>query len=284
MINVLSIDVEDYWAIFGRDWLKQNDALPSEAVLCNTRWYLDFLGERNIKATFFILGEVAKAYPELVEEIAGQGHEIAVHGFSHKQIFRLNRAEFINEVGDAKKLLEDISGQEVIGHRAPAFSINYETKWALDVLAELGYKYDSSISPMAGSRYGWPNFKKEIHRMQIEGDQSIIEVPMSTVSFVVKELCVGGGYLRHFPYLFTKIAMKHIQKKRPVILYMHPYEIDTKELEVSFECLSETEKRRVLKFHRLQMRNRHTIKQKMEKLCSDFNFTTIKNLIENADI
>jgi polysaccharide deacetylase family protein (PEP-CTERM system associated) len=282
MINALTIDVEDYWAILQRDWLNIPQAKPSEVVVKNTEWFLKVLSEHNVKATFFILGEVAVCFPRLIKEIASQGHEIAVHGFYHRQIFKLSRDEFKKETGDAKKLLEDLCSQEVIGHRAPAFSMNKNTQWALEVLAELGYKYDSSVSPMAGRRYGWPGFKKEIHRMSLTSGRSIIEVPMSTISLGIKELGVGGGYMRHLPYLYMKWAIKHIQKKRPVIIYVHPYEIDEELINLSFDNIpGEKDKIKALRFHRFQLRNRHTVKNKIIKLLNNFKFISIKNLLND---
>ena len=282
MVNALTIDVEDYWAILQRDWLNIPQAKPSESVIRNTEWFLNMFSGHNVKATFFILGEVAACFPRLIKEIAGQGHEIAVHGFYHRQIFKLSRDEFKKETGDAKKLLEDLCGQEVIGHRAPAFSMNKNTQWALDVLAELGYKYDSSVSPMAGNRYGWPGFKKEIHRMSLASGRSIIEVPMSTISLGIKELGIGGGYMRHLPYLYTKWAITHIQKKRPTIIYIHPYEIDEELINLSFDNIpGEKDKMKALRFHRFQLRNRHTVKNKVIKLLNDFKFISIKNLLND---
>ena len=278
-VNALTIDVEDYCSIFSRDWLHIPDAKPSEAVVKNTRWYLKTLEGYNVKATFFILGEVVQYFPQLIKEIAGAGHEIAVHGFYHRQIFKLERDEFKKEVGDTKKLLEDLSGQQIIGHRAPAFSINKDTQWALEVLAGLGYKYDSSISPMVGKRYGWPGFKKEIHTMNLPDGQSIIEVPMSTISLGIKELGVGGGYLRHFPYIYTKFAIKHIQKKGPTVLYMHPYEIDTEVRKYDFKKLNFKDKYNAYKFYFMQLRNRDTIKQKVLKLLEDFEFVSIASIL-----
>ena len=281
MTNALTIDVEDYWSILQRDWLGVKDARPTDAVLRNTRWYLQTFNEYNVKATFFILGEVAQSFPHLIKEIANEGHEIAVHGFYHRQIFKLSRDEFKKEISDAKKLLEDLSGQQVIGHRAPAFSINKDTQWALEVLAELGFVYDSSISPMAGKRYGWPGFKKEIHRMPLAGGQSIIEVPMSTISLEIRELGVGGGYMRHLPYFYTKWAIGHIQKNRPAMIYMHPYEIDTDAVPLKLDTLTGQGKVAALKFHKSQTRNRQTVKAKVNKLLSDFKFSTVKDILRN---
>lgn len=280
--NVLTIDVEDYWCILHRDWLGTGDSEPTEAVVRNTRWFLKILDEYKVKATFFILGEVAKKFPNLIKEIVSQSHEIGVHGYYHRQIFKLTRDEFKKEVSDAKKLLEDLSGQNVIGHRAPAFSINKNTQWALEVLAEEGFVYDSSISPMQGRRYGWPGFKKEIHQVNLPSSESIIEVPMSTVSFGFFDLGVGGGYMRHFPYLYTKLAIKYIQKKRPVVFYVHPYEIDPQEPDLVVDNLDSKQKRRALRFHKMQMRNRNTVKYKVKCLLNDFKFTTVRYLIENS--
>lgn len=281
MINALSVDVEDYWAILQRDWLNVPDAKPAEAVVRNTRWFLETFNKFNVKATFFILGEIAQSFPQLIKEISNEKHEIAVHGFYHRQIFKLTREDFKKEISDAKKLLEELSGQIVLGHRAPAFSINKDTQWALEVLAELGFKYDSSISPMQGKRYGWPGFKKEIHKISLTNGQSIIEVPMSTISLGIKELGIGGGYLRHFPYIYTKFAISRIQKNRPAVLYMHPYEIDTQNIELPFHISSHEQKRKVIKFHSFQMRNRHTVSKKINKMLNDFEFTSIKNLIND---
>ncbi len=281
MINALTVDVEDYWSILSRDWLDLPNAKPSEAVFHNTEWYLKTFSDYKVKATFFILGEVAESFPLLIREISAAGHELAVHGFYHRQIFKLSRKEFEKEVGDAKKLLEDISGQKIIGHRAPAFSIKKDTNWALEVLAEKGFVYDSSISPMMGKRYGGPGIKKEIHRMHLANGQSIIEVPMSTISLGIKELGIGGGYMRRLPYFYTKWAIGHIQKNCPAVIYMHPYEIDTDIVPLKLDNLTGQGKTAALKFHKSQTRNRQTVKGKVDKLLSDFKFSTIKDILRN---
>lgn len=278
--NALSIDIEDYWSIFSRGWLHK-EAEPSNAVVKNTEWFLQTLADRDVKATFFVLGEVAKKFPLLIKKIAEQGHEIGSHGFSHKQIFKLNEQQLRKEIADSKKMLEDITSTAVTGYRAPAFSITPKTKWALEVLAEEGFEYDSSIYPIAGGRYGWPGFEKKIHMMQLPSGRSIIEVPMSTVTFLGKTLpAAGGGYIRHFPYAFTRWTIKHIQKQRPAIVYMHPYEIDTEHREFNIGHLSQNEKSKAARFHRLQLRNRHSVKKKLLKLLADFEFTTIKRIVQ----
>lgn len=279
-INALTIDIEDYGAILQRDWLHIPDAEPTDAVVKNTEWFLDTLSRHNIKATFFILGEVAEKFPSLVKKIAGQGHEIGSHGFSHKQIFKLNEQQFRKEVADSKKMLEDITSTAILGYRAPAFSVMPSTEWALEVLAQEGFKYDSSVYPISGKRYGWPGFSKDICKVDLPSGNSIIEVPMSTVTVFGKTFPVaGGGYLRHFPYIVTKLAIKHIQKKRPVVLYMHPYEIDTEVKKLNFKKLNLKDRCKAYKFHFTQLRNRNTIKQKVFKLLEDFEFVSIESIL-----
>jgi polysaccharide deacetylase family protein (PEP-CTERM system associated) len=283
MINAFTIDVEDYWSIFSRDWLGI-EAEPSDAVLRNTEWFLETLARHNVKATFFILGEIAEKFPSLIRKIAGDGHEIGSHGFSHRQIFRLTEEEFQREVADCRKLLEDITSSRIQGYRAPAFSITPQTKWALEILAQEGFKYDSSIYPISGRRYGWPEFNKGICKVDLPSGRSIVEVPMSTVSILGKNIPVaGGGYIRHFPYTVTRWAIRHICKLRPVVVYVHLYEIDTQDRPFSVGHLGRKDAKRVFKFHRMQLRNRVTEKTKFINLLNDFEFTTIQRIIEDAN-
>ena len=280
----LSIDVEDYWSIFSRDWLHR-EIEPSDAVVKNTEWFLQALAEHNTKATFFVLGEVAKKIPSLIKKIAQNGHEVGVHGFFHRQIYKLSKDEFRREVTGCKKLLEDITSNQVIGHRAPAFSIMPDTKWALEILAQEGFKYDSSVFPISGRRYGWPGFSKEICKVSLPDGNSIIEVPMSTVTIFGKTLPVGGGgYIRHFPYIVTKLAIKHIQKTRPVIVYMHPYEIDTETKIFETNHLSSKEQTKVARLHKMQLRNRGTVAKKLTGLLKEFQFTTVANIISGTGL
>ncbi len=280
-MNAFSVDVEDYWSIFSRDWLNMQ-AGPTEAVFKNTTQLLEILERNNIKGSFFILGEVAENYPALVKKIHQAGHEIGSHGMQHRQIFKSTPHEFREEVKRCKNYLEDLTGLQILGFRAPAFSINKTTIWALEVLAEAGFKYDSSISPIAGKKYGWPHFAKGIHRFQLNSGMNIIEVPMSKISFGFKELSVGGGYMRHFPYLYTKLAIKYIQRKRPVIIYVHPYEIDTYQPAVFIERIANNADLDAKKFHQSQMRNRETVKAKIDKLTKDFDFAPICRVIEKT--
>lgn len=280
MPNALSIDVEDYWKIFSHDWLGK-DMTPTDAVVRNTHELLEIFESHNTKATFFVLGEVAKKFPDLTREIHSLGHEVAIHGYNHFVIYTINKEKFYQEVSDAKKLIEDILGQAVNGHRAPSFSIGPTTKWALEVLAELGYKYDSSVFPFSGKRYGWDGFKEDICNVKLENGDTIIEVPMSTVKICGRNFpACGGGYLRHFPYIYTKWAMSQIQKKRPSIVYMHPYDFDTKPGPEDIESSIRTDAPLKSKIrHALQLRNRKTMRSKLLRLLNTYKFAPIRDII-----
>jgi polysaccharide deacetylase family protein (PEP-CTERM system associated) len=279
MLNALTIDLEDYWDVYSRDWLGVG-IQPTEAVLENTRWFLETLKRFDVKATFFVLGGVAKVFPNLIRQVAEDGHEIASHGIRHAQIFKLDEKEFRSDIVESKKLLEDIVSCPVSGYRAPAFSIMPTTRWALEVLAEVGFKYDSSIFPITGRRYGWPGFSKCICEVELASGRSIIEVPLSTIRVLGRSLPVGGGgYVRHFPYGFTRRTLRRIQKERPAIVYLHPYEIDTRSKQFDIKHLSPGDQKKAIRHHKMQLRNRNTVRVKIVRLLSEFEFAPIKQVI-----
>jgi polysaccharide deacetylase family protein (PEP-CTERM system associated) len=282
MINALTVDVEDYHCIVARDWLGR-DAKPTGAVVENTVRLLDLFARYQVRATFFILGEVAEAFPQLVRDIAAGGHELGVHGYYHRQIFKLTPAQFREEVSAAKALIERLSGTPVEGHRAPAFSIMPQTAWAFDALAEVGFRYDSSISPIRGRRYGWPDFPLEIHTMNLAGGRELIEAPLSTVSLFGRRVpACGGGYLRHFPAFYTDWAFGRIQRSRPVILYLHPYELESDCSPLDTSGLEAFAARRARRFHALQLRNRKSVKGKITRLLARHRFSPLREVIDHV--
>lgn len=283
MVNILSFDVEDGWSIFSRDRLHKQIEL-TDTVVKDTERVLEILDQNGVKATFFVLGNVAKKFPALIRKIADASHEIGVHGFSHKQIFNLDRNEFRYEIAEGKKIVEDITSVEVKGHRAPAFSVMPDTSWAFEVLAKEGFTYDSSVVPACNNRYGWPDFSKDICNVKLSSGAEIIEVPMTTVNLPItgKGILTGGGYIRHFPYFVTKLVVTKIQKCRPAVVYMHPYEFGTQFYHLQMDHLSEKDRKSALRRIKFATRNQKTMPAKLCRLLSDFKFTSIKNILDTG--
>jgi polysaccharide deacetylase family protein (PEP-CTERM system associated) len=228
--NALTIDVEDYYMVSAfADVVKFEDWHRYESrVENNTYRLLDLLSEYGVKATFFILGWVAEHYPELVRDIHSAGHEVACHGYNHRLIYNLTPEQFREDVRIAKNILEDITGTPVIGYRAASYSIIKKTLWAIDILIEEGFLYDSSIFPIHHDRYGLPEADRFPHVIK-RNNGTIMEFPPSTYNIFGQNIPVaGGGYLRLYPLHLTKAAIKRINKRdrQIAILYLHPWEID----------------------------------------------------------
>jgi len=277
-----SVDVEDGVSIAMRDVF--HTASPqTDRVVVNTRKILNLLAHHDTRATFFLLGKVAEDFPFLPKEIAKAGHEIGIHGYHHLQFFRMTPEQAFQELDRAKKLIEDLIGERVLGHRAPAFSINEDTAWALDIIAELGFKYDSSIVPIRSSRYGWPGYPKDIRNIVTERKNELIEAPISTLNIMGKEIPFsGGGYLRLFPFWVTKLGFQAVEKNRPVILYIHPYDLDTERYpDYYFDHLNKVGfvKRAKIKSNWV---NRRTVLPKLGKLLEKHSFDTLWNIINTT--
>ncbi len=222
-----TVDVEDGISIAMRDAFGVN-IKPTERVVALTNQILSIYAENNVKGTFFVLGLIAEHYPELVRSIQKEGHELAVHGYNHLLFTKMTPEQAFQELDSAKKIIEDTAGVKVHGHRAPAFSIKSDTSWAFDTLVKCGFTYDSSVMPCKGLRYGWPGFSKEITQVHTAGGNRIIEVPMSTVRFMGKDIpACGGSYLRLAPYFLSKMFFTSIAKEHHPVIYIHPYELDT---------------------------------------------------------
>jgi polysaccharide deacetylase family protein (PEP-CTERM system associated) len=230
IVNAMTIDVEDYFHVSVFDGVvprHQWDRLESR-VSANTERLLEIFERHSVRATFFILGWVAERFPQLVRRIARGEHEIASHGYAHRLVYDQTPAAFRADVRRAKALLEETAGVAVRGFRAPSYSITPRSLWALDILIEEGYTYDTSIFPIHHDRYGIPLSARHpywIHR----GAGSILEIPGSTLRWNGMNLPVGGGgYFRLFPYAWTRWGISHInrEEQRPAVFYLHPWEID----------------------------------------------------------
>lgn len=228
IVNAMTIDVEDYFQVSALEpYVRREEweRMPRR-VESNTHRILDLLSQRDVHATFFVLGWIAKRHPDLVRRIAGEGHEVASHGYSHKRITEQSPVEFRDDVTRVKEVLEDIAGTAVRGYRAPSYSIGRTTLWALDILEAVGYRYSSSIFPIRHDLYGMPGAPRfPFH----PGPGPLLEVPVTTVRLSGRTLpCGGGGYFRLLPYASFKWALARVnrQEHRSGVFYFHPWEID----------------------------------------------------------
>ena len=241
--NALTVDVEDYFHVSAFSSSIDRDSWDSleSRVVKNTQALLALFEQHDVRATFFVLGWVAERYPELVRELAANGHEIACHGFSHRLVYEQSREQFEEETRRSKHLLEDITGDAVLGYRAASYSIVRESLWALDTLVDLGFVYDSSIFPVHHDRYGIPNAERIPHRMSTPNKRSIVEWPLATARFLGYRLPVaGGGYFRLLPYGLSRWGLASINRRerQPFIFYLHPWEIDPGQPRVPSSLLS----------------------------------------------
>jgi len=241
--NALTVDVEDYFHVAALAPTVPRDSWDSREsrVVSNTRKLLRIFEQFDVKGTFFVLGWVAERHPQLVREIAASGHEIACHGYSHRLVYEQPPKEFHEETLRSKKLLEDITGAAILGYRAASYSIVRQSLWATDILAELGFVYDSSIFPVHHDRYGIPDAPRIPHRMSTPNGSSIVEWPLATATVLGYQLPVaGGGYFRLLPYWLSRWGLASINRreKRPFIFYLHPWEIDPGQPRIAASRLS----------------------------------------------
>jgi polysaccharide deacetylase family protein (PEP-CTERM system associated) len=277
--HALTVDVEDAVNQAMRNFFHQ-DMEPTERVYDNTMRLLDLFSEFHVSGTFFILGEVARTHPNLIKEIERRGHELGIHGYSHRRYHSMSKAEIREEIIRSKASVEDLTGTEVIGHRAPEFSISGENLWVMELLLDQGIKYDSSIYPVKTMRYGLAEFSQSIDWLDLDGGRRIIEVPLSVVKYGGKTIpASGGGSFRAFPYGFTRSAIRKISKSQPFIFYMHPYEIDSPPFQDFYmDAVRSSSLRSRLRLN-MYWFNRHTVFPKLGKLLEEYEFTSLRNVI-----
>jgi polysaccharide deacetylase family protein (PEP-CTERM system associated) len=275
-VNAMTIDVEDYFHVSVFDGVLPRarwDSMESR-VCANTDRLLQIFREYQTRATFFVLGWVAARFPDLVLRIANDGHEIASHGFAHRLIYDQTRAAFQDDVRRAKAVLEDACGRPVRGYRAPSYSITPRSLWALDVLLEEGYQYDSSIFPIRHDRYGIPVSERQPYAID-RPSGTLIEVPASTTAVGPVNLPIGGGgYFRILPYRWTQwgIARVNRQEGRPAVFYLHPWEIDAAQPRLPASRLS--------RFR--HYRNLRKTEARLRRLLTDFRFDTMDALVHRT--
>jgi polysaccharide deacetylase family protein (PEP-CTERM system associated) len=237
-VNVLTVDVEEHFQVSAFEAVvprEQWDRWPSR-VERNTETLLDLFDATHSKGTFFVLGWIAERHPTLVRRIAERGHEVACHGYSHRLVYTQQPEAFREETRRSKGLLEDAAGCPVLGYRSASFSIGWSNLWALDVLAECGIAYDSSLFPVRHDRYGIPGAPRHPYRVKTAAGASLVEIPPSTIRLGRATLPFGGGgYLRLFPLAVTRMAIERLNRKEgcPAVLYVHPWEVDPEQPRVT---------------------------------------------------
>lgn len=274
--NALTVDVEDYFqvaalAVPPSEWTRHELRVER-----NIDRLLAIFSEHQIRATFFVLGWVAERAPQVVRAIAGQGHEIACHGYSHQLIYHQVRDEFRSETLRAKTFLEDIIQQPILGYRAASYSITERSLWALDVLAEAGFRYDSSIFPVRHDRYGLPGATEFPHRLTTPGGYTLIEFPISTARLFGQILpASGGGYFRLYPYALSRAFLRQVNRRGwPAIFYLHPWEIDPQQPRLPAGWLSTFR----------HYNNLHKCEGRLRRLLEDFAFGTVEDVLERLDL
>jgi len=272
--NALTIDVEDYFQVAAlAEAVKREDWHSMEyRVEANTQRILSLLDRHNAKATFFTLGWVAEKSPELVRTIQKEGHEIASHGYSHQLIYNQTPEVFRDETRRSKAILEDITGEPITGYRAASYSITNESRWALDILAEEGFVWDSSIFPVRHDRYGMPGTPRWPHTLTTDKGYKLAEFPLSTLKLPGYTLPIaGGGYFRLFPYWFSQWGLGSLNRQgQPFVFYLHPWEVDPGQPRLDVKWFS-----RFRHYNNLDV-----CEARLARLLKHFRFTTMSEVLK----
>jgi polysaccharide deacetylase family protein (PEP-CTERM system associated) len=276
IVNAFTVDVEDYFQVSALAPAIPRDTWATREYRAerNTERVLEVLAERGVRGTFFVLGWIAERSPALVKRIAAAGHEIASHGLSHELIYLQTPSAFRAETQRAKHYLEDLIGEPVIGYRAASFSITSESLWALDVLIDLGFEYDSSVFPIRHDRYGIPGAAREPATLAAPSGRTIAEFPLAAADYFGVRLPVsGGGYFRIFPYWLSRAGLHRInsRQRRPFVFYMHPWEIDPQQPRVRVGIVS--------RFRHYT--NLHRFEERLRRLLAEFRFASVREVLES---
>lgn len=279
MINAFTIDVEDYFQVeaFSRVVDRSSWDAYESRVERNTKVLLDLLDEFNVSGTFFVLGWVASRRPALVREIAERGHEVASHGMTHRLVYSQTPETFREETRESKRILEDLCQQPVIGYRAATYSITRRSLWALDILREEGFRYDSSIFPMRHDRYGIPDAEPFPHLRTTPLGQTLVEFPISIARLGMLKIPVaGGGYFRLFPYMVTRWGLQRINRAgQGFVFYLHPWEVDPDQPRI--EPVARTTRfRHYVNLERTRVR--------LAALLNDFQFSTMRDVLKDSGL
>lgn len=273
--NILSVDVEDWFHPEAVHHLYPPDSWSNiqNRVEENVNKLLNLFSEKNVNATFFVLGWIAKTHPGVIKKIVKNGHEIASHGNMHRMVTKMSPEEFEADLGESIKILEDVSGQKILGFRAPTFSVVEKTFWSFEIMLKLGLVYDSSVYPIWHDRYGVPDAPRVRYNAYSQNGNILTEFPMSTLNILGKNIPFGGGgYLRILPGWLTQIAVSKLNtQNQPAIMYLHPWEFDTGQPRLHLGAIQ-------------TWRHYYNIKKNMKKLgalLDKFSWTSFKNVLND---
>lgn len=269
--NILTVDVEDWFHICGIEHMVGQDRLSQweSRVVHNTLKIIDILKQKKALATFFILGCVAERHPSLVEEIQQHGHEVATHGYGHQRVYTMTPETFRQDLKKSVSVISQITGSDITGYRAPEWSIRDDSLWALDILKQEGFVYDSSMAPLP--IIGNPGYTRTPHVLSLEGGR-LWEVPPLVAATPLVNLPLGGGWgLRTFPYRFIRSSIRRLNRRaQPALVYLHPREFDLKSPRIQLPLIT----RFVL--HAGVERT----ERRLARLLDDFTFTTVSDILE----
>ncbi|WP_210399009.1 XrtA system polysaccharide deacetylase [Steroidobacter denitrificans] len=274
----MSVDVEDYFhvAALSRVIRREDWSSMEYRAESSTRCLLELFAECDIKATFFILGWVAKRSPDLIRAIHGAGHEVACHGMSHELVYRQTPEVFAAETRESKDLLEQILGVKIQGYRAASWSITRQSLWALDIIHDLGFEYDSSIFPIRHDVYGIPDAPRRPELIRTPAGKQLVEFPPSTARILGTSLPVaGGGYFRLLPYWLTRWGLRQVNRDNGAFMfYLHPWEVDPAQPRIEASWFS--------RFRHYT--NLHRTEDRLRQLIGQFPFTTVRNVLADTGL
>ncbi|MBM4243794.1 MAG: DUF3473 domain-containing protein [Deltaproteobacteria bacterium] len=275
VLNAFSVDVEDWFQVSDFEAQVRFDEWDryESRVVANTRRVLSLLDEFGVKGTFFILTWNAERHPELVEDIAARGHEVATHGYAHRLVYEQGRDLYRQDLERSQEILARITGRRARGYRAPSFSVTAKSMWALDVMLECGIEYDSSIFPVQDSLYGVPGALRFPFVIHSVGDRQLVEFPMTTARVGQRNLPLGGGaYLRVLPYSYMRWGMRRVNREgQSAVVYLHPWEIDPDHPRLR------SRGKRGVSSHYINLR---AMEDKLRRLLSDFRFAPVSQVLK----
>jgi polysaccharide deacetylase family protein (PEP-CTERM system associated) len=270
MKNALSVDVEDYFHVTGFEGVidpERWDDYPVRFQIGMDK-ILTILDRHDVKATFFFLGWIADRYPDAVTDVARRGHEIAIHGYAHSLVFRQRPDEFARDLERALAAVRKAYAGPILGYRAPTFSIRADSLWALEIIRDFGFRYDSSVLPVKRGSNGIPGARDLPHEIT----HGLLEFPISTIEVLGCRLRVaGGGYLRLYPLAVTCRAIEWLNRRRgqPAIVYLHPWELDPGQPTIR-AGFGNTVRHRI---------NLHRTERRLEELCRRFDLAPVRKVL-----